>query len=111
MTEVGLNPTRCISDGKTPFANRELTIGAATFFFATMVKTDAEGWLLLDPAPPGEIKLEAWPSDLNSQAARFKYMQEHSKDWLSARTELAPIRVPPGQKELRMEVRLPVGAK
>jgi hypothetical protein len=41
----------------------------------------------------------------------MKHMQAHPSDWASARTELAPIRIPPGQKELRVEARLPAGVK
>ena len=99
------------NDGQTPFANRELTVGfGQAMFFAVVAKTDAEGWLLLDPAPQGEVRLEAWPPDINSQGARLKLMQ-HPEDWSKARTELAPIRVPQGKKELRVEVRLPAGFK
>jgi len=100
-----------LADGKTPVADREFQFSAPDYWSMAAARTDEHGTLVLDPAPPGPIRLTTWPRDLATQEARMKAMKDNPARLQNAQIELGPIEVPAGRNEASFELRMPQGIK
>ena len=72
------------------------------------LQVDAEGWVVLDPAPPGPIELSTWPEDLAQATARTRAGGDHEQ-LQAMRVPLGQIEIPSGELAATFEVRVPAG--
>lgn len=89
------------ADG-APVRNRDFQVTG----FGSSLATDAEGWLLVDPAPPWPCTLTYYEGWLDS-AAMEQLAQHDATVWARLRRELGPVPMPLDRLTAEIEVRLP----
>jgi len=103
------------SDGKTPIANRAFTVSAPDYKqigsprFGPVLTSDDKGRLILDPAPPGPIRLFTWPDRLATPDSRTKLMRTDPFRLYNARIPFDPIEVPSQPRHPKLSIRMPAG--
>ena len=90
------------SDG-TPAVERFISYGGATDR-----RTDAEGWLVVDPAPLDPVRFYTWPKGMDRQAVQNQTGQDRARRDAMLVT-LESVQMPSGQKEAEVTLRLPPG--
>jgi hypothetical protein len=102
---------RLLSADGQPVADRE--VDAQTGRAQRTERTDQDGCLVFDPAPPGTMTFFVWPEHLLTQEQRNKAWGELMKskrpydDLLAARIKLGEFTVPAGEKSAEVTLRLP----
>jgi hypothetical protein len=97
-----------IVDGQgMPVAGRPFHVQGASILPTMPLQTDADGVLVIDPAPLGAFHLQTWPPELDSPAAKFALLQRGREALAQAMLRLGPIEVPAGKAEAAVELALP----
>jgi hypothetical protein len=67
------------------------------------LRTDGDGWLVLDPAPTESVTFYTWPKGLDDRGA----MQQSFQERKTLRITLGPVQIPPGTNQAEFTLRLP----
>ena len=67
------------------------------------VRTNSEGWLVVDPAPTDPVRFHTWPKRMDQLGTMKLSQEERNQMWIT----VGPVQMPAGAVEAEFTLRLP----